>query len=447
MLLKIKEAGPMRMIDVIIKKRSGKPLTQEEFNFVANGAAQGTVPDYQLSAFLMACFLNPLSDKETAFFTKAMAHSGGRLDFSATKLPKVDKHSTGGVGDGISMALAPLVACGGVAVPMMSGRGLGHTGGTLDKLESMKNFEVRVPVKLIYRQIQKLNVCMFGQTKDLAPADKKLYSLRDATGTVESRPLIVASILSKKYAEGVDSLLMDVKYGSGAFMQKLEDSRKLARALVNTAKLLGLKSRALITYMDQPLGRAIGNANEMRQAVKILKGNKELAPDFYELLIEEAANMLVISGKVKDLKKARALMEEKIENGEAAAKLREMVKWQGGDPKAVDDPDAYFKDAKLKFEFKAPAAGYVQHIDAKTAGMAGVLLGAGRNTMEDAIDYGAGIWLDKKSGDAVKKGDVIATIYASDKKRLEDGVALFKTAVKVGKKKPAAYKIIKEVIK
>ncbi len=437
----------MRMIDVIIKKRNGKTLTQEEFNFVAQGAAKGTVPDYQLSAFLMACFLRPLSDKETAMFTKAMAHSGGRLDFSSVKMPTVDKHSTGGVGDGISMALAPLVACAGVAVPMMSGRGLGHTGGTLDKLESMKNFEVRVPVKLIYRQIQKLGVCMFGQTQDLAPADKKLYSLRDATGTVESRPLIVASILSKKYAEGVDSLLMDVKYGSGAFMQKLPDSRKLARALVNTAKLLGLKCRALITYMDQPLGRAIGNANEMRQTVLILKGDKKLAPDFYELLIEEAANMLVISGKVKDIKKARALMEEKIANGEAAAKLREMVKWQGASPQAVDDPVKYFQNAKLKFELKADTNGYVEHIDAKTAGMAGVLLGAGRNTMEDAIDYGAGIWLDKKAGDAVKKGDVIATLYASDKKRLADGVELFKQAVKLGKKKPAPYKIVKEIIK
>ena len=437
----------MRMIDVIIKKRNGKPLTQDEFNFVAQGAAKGTVPDYQLSAFLMACFLRPLSDKETAMFTKAMAHSGGRLDFSSTQLPKVDKHSTGGVGDGISMALAPLVACAGVAVPMMSGRGLGHTGGTLDKLESMKNFEVRVPAKLIYRQIQKLGVCMFGQTQDLAPADKKLYSLRDATGTVESRPLIVASILSKKYAEGVDSLLMDVKYGSGAFMQKLEDSRKLARALVSTAKLLGLKCRALITYMDQPLGRAIGNANEMLQTILILKGDTQLAPDFYELLIEEAANMLVISGKMKDIKKARALMKEKIANGEAVAKLREMIKWQGASPEAVDNPVKYFKTAKLKFEFKATNNGFVEHIDAKTAGMAGVLLGAGRNTMEDAIDYGAGIWLNKKSGDAVKKGDVIATLYASDAKRLEDGAALFKQAVKISKKKPVPYKIIKEVIK
>ena len=437
----------MRMIDVIIKKRNGRTLTQDEFNFVAQGAAKGTVPDYQLSAFLMACFLHPLSDKETAMLTKAMAHSGGRLDFSSVKIPTVDKHSTGGVGDGISMALAPLVACAGVAVPMMSGRGLGHTGGTLDKLESMKNFEIRVPAKLIYRQIQKLGVCMFGQTQDLAPADKKLYSLRDATGTVESRPLIVASILSKKYAEGVDSLLMDVKYGSGAFMQKLSDSRKLARALVNTAKMLGLKCRALITYMDQPLGRAIGNANEMRQTVLILKGDKKLAPDFYELLLEEAAHMLVISGKVKDIKKARALLEEKISTGEAAAKLREMIKWQGASPEAVDNPVKYFKNAKLKFELKAETTGYVEHIDAKTTGMAGVLLGAGRNTMEDAIDYGAGIWLDKKAGDAVKKGDVIATLYASDKKRLADGAELFRQAVKLSKKKPAPYKIVKEIIK
>jgi len=436
------------MIDIIIKKRSGKALSQEEFNFVAQGAAKETIPDYQLSSFLMACFLNPLSDKETALFTKAMAHSGGRLNFAAvTQLPTVDKHSTGGVGDGISMALAPLVACAGVAVPMMSGRGLGHTGGTLDKLESMKNFEVRVPVNLIYRQIKKLNVCMFGQTKDLAPADKKLYSLRDASGSVESRPLIVASILSKKYAEGVDSLLMDVKYGSGAFMQKLEDSRKLARALVKTAKLLGLKCRALITYMDQPLGRAIGNANEMRQTVQILKGDRQIAPDFYALLMEEAVQMLLISGACKDAKKARALLEEKIDNGQAAAKLREMVQWQGASPLAVDDPLRYFKNAKLTYALKADQNGYVQHIDAKTAGMAAVLLGAGRNTMEDKIDYGAGIWLNKKSAEAVKKGDVIATLYASDKKRLEAGAALFKTAVKVGSQKPATYKIVKEVIK
>jgi pyrimidine-nucleoside phosphorylase len=435
------------MIDIIIKKRNGKTLTAEEFNFVAQAAAKGTVPDYQLSAFLMACFLNPLSDKETALLTKAMAHSGERLDFADIKMPKVDKHSTGGVGDGVSLPLAALVSCAGVAVPMMSGRGLGHTGGTLDKLESIKNFEIRIPAKLIHRQIQKLGVCMFGQTKDLAPADRKLYSLRDATGTVESRPLIVASILSKKYAEGVDSLLMDVKYGSGAFMQKLADSKKLAQMLVNTAKLLGLKCRALITYMDQPLGRAVGNANEMYQSIQILKGHQEIAPDFYEVLLDTGAHMLVISGKEKNLERARQLLEGYIQDGSALEKFQQMVKWQGGNPKVVDQPEKYLPNAKLHINFKADKKGYISFIDAKLTGMAGVLLGAGRNTMEDPINYGAGIWLNKKAGDKVQKGDTIATLYASDKKRLQAGLDLFKQAVRITATKPKPYKLIHSIIK
>ena len=437
----------MRMLDIIIKKRNGKTLSSEEFDFVANAAAKSSVPDYQLSAFLMACFLNPLSDKETALLTKAMAYSGERLDFSDIKMPKVDKHSTGGVGDGVSLPLAALVSCAGVAVPMMAGRGLGHTGGTLDKLESIKNFEIRIPAKLIHRQIQKLGVCMFGQTKNLAPADRKLYSLRDATGTVESRPLIVASILSKKYAEGVGSLLMDVKYGSGAFMQKLSDSKKLAQMLVKTAKLLGLKCRALITYMDQPLGRAIGNANEMYQAIEILKGNTKIAPDFYEAVLETGAHMLVICGKEKNLEKARNLLSGFIFDGTALKKFREMVKWQGGNPDAVDHPEKHLKNAKLKLEFKASQKGYVNFIDAKLTGMAGVLLGAGRNTMEDPIDYGAGIWLEKKAGDAVKKGDVIAKLYASDPKRLQAGSELFAQAVKITASKPKPYKLVHSIIK
>lgn len=437
----------MRMIDIIIKKRNAKTLSADEFNFVAQAAAKGTVPDYQLSAFLMACFLNPLSDKETALLTKAMAHSGERLDFSDIPMAKVDKHSTGGVGDGVSLPLAALVSCAGVAVPMMSGRGLGHTGGTLDKLESIKNFEIRIPVKLIHRQIQKLGVCMFGQTKDLAPADRKLYSLRDATGTVESRPLIVASILSKKYAEGVDSLLMDVKYGSGAFMQKLADSKKLAQMLVNTAKLLGLKCRALITYMDQPLGRAVGNANEMYQCIQILKGHKEIAPDFYEVLLQTGAHMLVISGKEKNLDKARTLLQGFIADGTALEKFRQMVKWQGGNPKVVDQPEKFLPNAKLQVDFKADKKGYVGFIDAKLTGMAGVLLGAGRNTMEDPIDYGAGVWLHKKAGDSVKKGDIIATLYASDAKRLQAGAELFAKAVQISAAKPKPYKLIHSIIK
>ena len=437
----------MRMLDIIIKKRENKPLTFEEFTFVANGAAKGTLPDYQLSSFLMACFLNPLSPKETALFTKAMAFSGQRLSFKDSKIPVADKHSTGGVGDGISLALAPLVACAGLAVPMMSGRGLGHTGGTLDKLESMKGFNIATPTKQIYKQIKEIGVCMFGQTKDLAPADKKLYALRDATGTVESRPLITASILSKKYAEGIDNLFIDVKFGSGAFMAKYEDSKKLAKMLVSTAKLMGLNCRALITDMNEPLGRAIGNANEMLQSILILQGQKDFAPDFYEVLLESAAQMLIISKKQKDIKKAKALLEKLIQDGSALKKLKEILKWQGADPKIVDEPQKYLKNAKYQKDFIATRNGYINNIDAKTCGMAAVLLGAGRNTMEDKIDYGAGIWLDKKSGDQVAKGQVIAHLYAEDKKKLEQGFELLSKAIKISAKKPIKRKLIREIIK
>lgn len=437
----------MRMLDIIIKKRNNQTLNLEEFTFVANGAAKGTLPDYQLSSFLMACFLNPLSKKETALFTKAMALSGLKLDFKNSKIPVVDKHSTGGVGDGISLALAPLAAAAGVAVPMMSGRGLGHTGGTLDKLESMKGFNISTPTKDIYKQIKAIGVCMFGQTKDLAPADKKLYALRDASGCVESRPLITASILSKKYAEGIDNLFIDVKFGSGAFMQKYEDSKKLAQMLVETAKLMGLNCRALITDMNEPLGRAIGNANEMLQSILILQGNKDFAPDFYEVLLESAAQMLVITKKQKDTKKAKAVLEKLIEDGSALKKLKEILKWQGANPKIADEPQKYLKNAKYQKDFTAPTNGYIANIDAKTCGMAAVLLGAGRGKMEDKIDYGAGIWLDKKSGEQVSKGQVIARIYAEDKKKLEEGFALFSKAVKISAKKPIKRKLIREIIK
>ena len=437
----------MRILDLIIKKRNNLPLTQEEFNFIAQGAAKETLPDYQLSAFLMACFLHPLSKKETAMLTKAMAFSGDRLDFNNIKIPTVDKHSTGGVGDGISLALAPLVACAGVAVPMMSGRGLGHTGGTLDKLEAMKNFDVRVKTPNIYKQIKELGVCMFGQTSALAPADKKLYALRDASGTVESRPLITASILSKKYAEGVKSLFIDVKYGSGAFMQNYKDAKELAKTLVETAKMLGLKCCALLTDMDTPLGRAVGNANEMRQSIAILKGNKNIAPDFYELLIESAAYMLVVSGKEKSLSKARAMMEKILASGEALKKFKEMLKWQGANPDIADHPEKYLKDAKFCTLIKAEKSGFITRLTARTVGEAAVLLGAGRGKMEDKIAYGAGIWLDKKFGNKVKKGDIIAHIYADDKKCLADGVALFKKAYTIRAKKPKVPTLIAEVIK
>jgi len=436
----------MRILDIILKKRAGQTLTPAELEFVANGAAKATIPDYQLSAWLMACYFNPLSNAETAAFTKAMAFSGKRMDYGEVKLPKVDKHSTGGVGDGISLALAPLVACAGVAVPMMSGRGLGHTGGTLDKLEAMRGFKVGLPGDHIKRQMKAINVCMFGQTKDLAPADKKLYALRDATGTVESRPLIVASILSKKYAEGVDALVMDVKYGSGAFMVEYKDSKLLAESLVKTAKLMGLNCVALITAMDQPLGRAIGNANEMVQSVKVLKGDKS-APDFTELLLELGAWMVVMAKKAKTVKDARAKLQKAIDSGEAAERMRQMIKWQGGDPRLVDRPETFLPNAKLVYEFKAEKKGFVARIDARKAGDACVMLGGGRSRMEDVIDFGAGIYLEKKVGDKVAKGDVIARIYASDAARLEAGKAKFIEAVKISGSKVKASPLIKEIIK
>lgn len=437
----------MRIIDIIIKKRNGEKLTEKEFNFVALGAAKETIPDYQLSAFLMACFLNPLSDQETAWFTKAMAASGKpRMTYPGIKAPKVDKHSTGGVGDGISLALAPLVACAGLAVPMMSGRGLGHTGGTLDKLESMKGFNVRLTIDQIRKQMKATGFSMFGQTGDLAPADKKLYSLRDATGTVESRPLIVASILSKKYIEGVDALVMDVKHGSGAFMVNYNDSKKLALGLVNTAKLMGMKCVALLTDMDQPLGNCAGNANEMLQSVKILRGEK-IAPDFYELLMETGAHMLILGGKAKTIADARKKLEGYIKSGEALEKFRQMLKWQGANPKIADKPEEFLKDAKLARPVVAAKAGYIKRIDARITGAACVALGAGRNTMADKIDFGAGIWFDKRVGDKVKKGDIIARVYSSDPKKLSAGLEMFKSAVEYSVTKPTNRPLIREVIK
>ena len=267
----------MRMLDLILKKRSGLEMSERDLSFIAGGASSGTIPDYQLSSWLMAAFCRGLNEKESAWLTKAMAFSGRRLDFRSVKQPKIDKHSTGGVGDGISLALAPLAACGGIAVPMMSGRGLGHTGGTLDKLESIKGFKVRLSPEHILRQLKAIGVCMFGQTAELAPADKKLYALRDASGTVECIPLITASILSKKYAENLDGLVLDVKFGAGSFLKDYNLCRQLACALVNTGKRLGMKCAAVLTAMDQPLGKAVGNSLEMIQAVKVLHADSRLS--------------------------------------------------------------------------------------------------------------------------------------------------------------------------
>ena len=435
----------MRMLDLILKKRSGGGHDFAELKFIADGAASGAIPDYQLSAWLMSAFFNPLSRKETADFTKAMALSGKKLDLGGLKGGRVDKHSTGGVGDGISLALAPVAAAAGVIVPMMSGRGLGHTGGTLDKLEAVKGFNVRLSAGQIYKQLKAVGVSMFGQTAELAPSDKKLYALRDASCTVESLPLIVASILSKKYAEDITGLVMDVKYGSGAFLRDFKKSRELAVALIGTAKLLGIRCVAVLTAMDEPLGLAVGNAIEMEQSIRILRGEKGPA-DFMEVLEVLSGWMIYLGAKARTseegIDKARAV----IADGSALEKMRQMIRWQGGDPRVADDPGKYLLKAGLVAEVKAAKGGYLTGMDARTVGQASVVLGAGRASAEDRVDFGAGLALYRKTGDKLAPGDLIARIYASDADKLREGRKMFESSLKTGPRPPQKTRLIKEII-
>lgn len=436
----------MRMVDLILKKRSGLEHSFSELRFIADGSARGFIPDYQLSAWLMAVFFRGLSGRETADWTKAMVLSGRRLNLSSINAPKIDKHSTGGVGDGISLALAPIVASQGIAVPMMSGRGLGHTGGTLDKLESIKGFRVQLSPHHIIRQIKSIGVCMFGQTKELAPADRKLYALRDVTSTVESLPLIVSSILSKKYAEDLNGLVLDVKYGSGAFLKDFKTSRDLACTLIETAKFLKMKCVAVLTCMEEPLGFAIGNAVEMEQAIKILHGEKSPG-DFMEALEVLSGWMIYIGQKARTPEEGREKAVKSITSKSALNKLRQMIKWQGGDGRVVDCPDRFLTKSKFVVEIKAGSTGYIQRLDAKTAGVSGVLLGAGRSRAEDSVDFGAGIILEKKTGDFVRQGSVIANLYSSDHKKLMEAKQLFVTAFEISKDRVGRKSIIKEILK
>lgn len=435
----------MRMLDLLLKKRSKMELNEEEIKFIAMGAADGSIPDYQLTSFLMAAFLNGLDDKETAWLTKAMAFSGMKLDLSSVKGVKVDKHSTGGVGDGISIALAPIAAACGVIVPMMSGRGLGHTGGTLDKLEAMKGFKVRLEPDYIVKQLQATGMSLFGQTEQLAPADKKLYALRDASCTVEAIPLIVASILSKKYAEDISGLVMDVKYGSGAFMKDFDKSRELAVKLMNTAKLLGIRCVAVMSAMNEPLGVAVGNGIEVAQSIRILAGEKG-PEDFVTVLETLAGWMIYLGSQARTPEEGMEKARKSIKDGSALQKFRETVKWQFGDEKVVDDPDGQMPKAKYMAEIKATEAGYLTAMEARTVGFASVALGAGRAKAEDPVDFGAGFILEKKPGDKVAPGDIIARAYASDEKLLAEGTALFKKSLAYGQEPPVKEPLIKEII-
>ncbi len=399
----------MRMYDIIKNKRDGGKLSKEEIDFFVKGYTAGEIPDYQASALCMAIYFRGMDDEETTNLTLAIAASGDKVDLSGINGVKVDKHSTGGVGDKTSLIIAPIVASYGVKVAKMSGRGLGHTGGTIDKLEAIDGYQTSIDKKEFFRIVNEVGVSIIGQSGNLAPADKKLYALRDVTATVDSLPLIVSSIMGKKLAAGADCILLDVKTGSGGFMKTLEDSTKLAKSMVEIGHLAGKKVIALITDMDVPLGKAIGNSLEVIEAVETLKG--EGPEDLTEICIDIAANMLYMAGK-GTVKECEALAKKAIADGSALQTLVKMVHAQGGNEKLLLDT-SLFKKAAYDYEVKAQKSGYIEHVDTESYGMASLALGAGRAKKEDPIDYSAGITLEKKTGDFVKEGDVIAVLHTN----------------------------------
>lgn len=434
----------MRFIDLIAKKKLGQEHTSEELRFIANSAARADVPDYQLSAWLMAERWQGMSENETAIFTRAMAESGDILDLKNSRAPRIDKHSTGGVGDGVSLVLAPLLAEAGIIVPMMSGRGLGHTGGTLDKLESIPGFQVRLSKRAIESQLKKIGVCLFGQNETIAPADKKLYHLRDATSTVDSPPLIVSSILSKKIAESLNGLVLDVKVGSGAIFKTQTDAEFLARALLKTSKRLGLRSVAVLTAMEEPLGFAVGNALEVKQAIEILNGDFS-ARDFVECALTLGGLALSLGGLAKNAEDGMSKLEKLLKNGRALERMRKIIRHQGGDVRVLEDTGRLPKARRTR-TLKAQRSGFIQTLDARKTGEAAILLGAGRNSAEDKIDYGAGILLFKKRGDFVKAGESVAAFYASETKKIDEALAHFKDGFAVTDRRHKSAPVVLKIL-
>lgn len=400
----------MRMVDIIANKRDKKELTKEEIEFFINGYTNGEIPDYQASSLLMAIFFNDMTPEESANLTMAMVNSGDQIDLSAIEGVKVDKHSTGGVGDTTTLVLAPLVAALDVPVAKMSGRGLGHTGGTIDKLEALEGFHVELSQDDFVNLVNRDKVAVIGQSGNLTPADKLIYALRDVTGTVNSIPLIASSIMSKKIAAGADAIVLDVKVGDGAFMKNEEDAVALAETMVRIGNDVGRRTMAIISSMEEPLGKAVGNANEVKEAIDTLKG--EGPEDLTELSITLAAQMVVLGGKAKNLEEARTLLEGVIKDGSALEKFKTFVSNQGGDGTLVDSPEN-LPQAQYHFDVIAEDEGYVEVIDAENIGVAASILGAGRQTKEDQIDLAVGIMLEKKVGDYVSKGDVIATLASN----------------------------------
>jgi len=433
----------MRMYDIIMKKRNGGDLSTEEINFFIEGYTKGEIPDYQVSALMMAIYFQGMKEQETLDLTMAMARSGDMLDLSDIQGVKVDKHSTGGVGDKTSLSLTPMVAACGIPVAKMSGRGLGHTGGTIDKLESFAGFSTGITREQFINNVNNIGISIMGQTADLAPADKKLYALRDVTATVDNMSLIASSIMSKKLAAGADAIVLDVKTGSGAFMQKEEDSLALAREMVKIGNNAGRNTIAVVSDMDQPLGFAVGNALEVKEAIDTLRG--EGPADFVELCMTLGSQMLIAGGKAKDDKEAYSMLEQVIADGSALKKLAEFVEAQGGDASAVYDTSKLPK-ASMVEAVKATESGYISKIACAEVGICSLILGGGRETKESEIDLSVGIVLTKKVGDKVEKGDTIAYIHANDRQKLETAKERFLKAYTFSAEKPTESKMIKHII-
>ncbi|MFW5749180.1 MAG: pyrimidine-nucleoside phosphorylase [Halanaerobium sp.] len=434
----------MRAYDIIYKKREGQKLNKEELEFLINGYVNGDIPDYQLSAWAMAVYFQGMDAEETANLTMLMAESGDMIDLSPIEGIKVDKHSTGGVGDTTTLILAPLVASAGIPVAKMSGRGLGHTGGTIDKLESIPSFNTSLSRDKFFDNVNQHGVAVVGQTGNLTPADKKLYGLRDVTATVESIPLIASSIMSKKLAGGADAIVLDVKTGNGAFMKDFDSAKKLAEAMVAIGKEVGRDTTAYITDMNQPLGRAVGNALEVKEAIKTLQG--EGPEDLTELCIELGAGMLQLAGRIKDLEEGKNILRENLKNGKALDKFKEMITAQGGNAKVVEDL-SLLPTADSTVEVKAEKSGYISEIKALNVGLSAMILGAGRENKESKIDLAVGLELKKKTADQVNKGDTLAVLYYNDSKNLAEAEKKLLDAFTITAEKQEKNELLYEIIK
>ena len=432
----------MRMYDIILKKRANLPLTDEEIRFVIDGYVKGEIPDYQVSALLMTIVFNGMNARELGTLTLAMAQSGNMVDLSNIDGITVDKHSTGGVGDKTTLIIAPLVAACGGKVAKMSGRGLGHTGGTIDKMESIPNLKVSLEKDAFINQVNKIGLAVIGQSEGLAPADKKLYALRDVTGTVDSIPLIASSVMSKKLASGAQAILLDVKVGSGAFMKSIEDARELAKAMVDIGKGNGRSVKAILTDMDRPLGHAIGNALEIREVIDTLKGHGP--EDLTHECIIMAAHMLVLS-HICDYETALNRVQQALDSGAALERLRLMVDAQGGDSRVIDD-ESILAIGQFTYDVIAPQDGYIIHMNTEQCGIASVMLGAGRTVKDGPIDYSAGILMHKKTGDSVTVGECIATLYASDESLLSNAAKTYLEAITFGETAPIMADTILDIV-